>query len=218
MASHPTSHGAWTTRTAVQTSIAAQLATNHGHSWIYLDDALREAYLADADALIDQGMTPLWENPTIPDNPSPELEAEVFAFEHAMNWFTDYLDARHPDWRATGVLPASHIEEADPQDWDAWVSIAVTVSETARQLWSRRVADSTGIASVIEHTRRRLPPPPPSAPAAVRGGVLRDRVIAAAGATLAHRHGRRWLGLPAEARDAYAQDVESLMGLGLIVG
>jgi hypothetical protein len=210
-------NGPWTTRTSVRSSIAAQLATNHGHSWLYLDEDLRGHYLADADALIDQGMTPFWENPTIPEVPSPELEAEIFAFECAMTWFQDFIDARHPDWRETGILPASHIEEADPQDWDAWISVAVTVSETARQLWSRRLTETTGTAPIIEHARHRLTPPPPSAPAAIRGGVLRDRIIAAAGATLAHRHGRRWLDLPGDARAAYARDIESLMALGLVV-
>ncbi len=207
----------WADRDTVQSSIAAQLASNHGHSWIYMDDALRNEYLADADALISQGMTPYWEDPHIPANPSPQLEAEIFEFDCAMTWFMEYLDNSHPGWAENGQTPASHIEQADPRDWDAWVSVAVTASETAKQLWSQRLAEMSEIPPVTDTHRATLPPPAASAPPALLGGILRERVISAAGAALAHRHGRNWLDLPADARAAYASDVESLMAVGLVI-
>ncbi len=215
-------------RDDIQHIIAAQLALAHGRAttrtdeqgtWIYIPgDELRAAYFADADALIDQGLTPYWQPPRIPARPSPALEAEIFEFERAMAWFMEYLDERHPGWRESGHPPASHIEEADPLDWDAWVSVAVTASEVVRQLWSQRLTEITNVARPIETTRTPLPPPAVSAPPAAHGGVLRDRIITAAAATLAHRHGRRWIDLPTDLRAAYISDVEALMALGLIVG
>lgn len=209
--------GAWSRRDAIRASIAAQLAASHDRSWIEMADDLRREYLADADALIDQGLTPWWEEPTIPATPSAGLEAEIFEFDRAMTWFMDFLDARHPDWRQTGIMPSSHIEEADPQEWDAWVSVSVTVSEVARRLWSMRVAETSGTPEVVIGPRVPLPPAAASAPAAVRDGGVRDRVIAAVGATLAHRHGRRWMDLPSDLRAAYVRDVEALVSAGLTV-
>lgn len=213
----PVSKGAWSRRDAIRASIAAQLAASHDRSWIEMADDLRREYLADADALIDQGLTPWWEEPTIPATPSAGLEAEIFEFDRAMTWFMDFLDARHPDWRQTGIMPSSHIEEADPQEWDAWVSVSVTVSEVARRLWSMRVAETSGTPEVVIGPRVPLPPAAASAPAAVRDGGVRDRVIAAVGATLAHRHGRRWMDLPSDLRAAYVRDVEALVSAGLTV-
>ena len=165
--------GAWSRRDAIRASIAAQLAASHDRSWIEMADDLRREYLADADALIDQGLTPWWEEPTIPATPSAGLEAEIFEFDRAMTWFMDFLDARHPDWRQTGIMPSSHIEEADPQEWDAWVSVSVTVSEVARRLWSMRVAETSGTPEVVIGPRVPLPPAAASAPAAVRDGGVR---------------------------------------------
>ncbi|MBU8840233.1 hypothetical protein [Mycolicibacterium goodii] len=213
----PVGKGAWSRRDAIRASIAAQLAASHDRSWIEMADDLRREYLADADALIDQGLTPWWEEPTIPATPSAGLEAEIFEFDRAMTWFMDFLDARHPDWRQTGIMPSSHIEEADPQEWDAWVSVSVTVSELARRLWSMRVAETSGTPEVVIGPRVPLPPAAASAPAAVRDGGVRDRVIAAVGATLAHRHGRRWMDLPSDLRAAYVRDVEALVSAGLTV-
>lgn len=213
----PVGKGAWSRRDAIRASIAAQLAASHERSWIDMADDLRQEYLADADALIDQGLTPWWEEPKVPAAPSAELEAEVFEFDRAMAWFMDYLDARHPDWKQTGIMPSSHIEEADPQEWDAWVSVSVTVSEVARRLWSLRVAETSGTPEVVIGPRSPLPPAAASAPEAVRGGGVRDRVIAAVGATLAHRHGRRWMDLPSDLRAAYVRDVEALVSAGLTV-
>ena len=139
----------WSQRESIRASIAAQLAESHGDSWIGLPEADRVEYLADADALIDQGMTPFWVDPEIPAVVSPALEAEVFEFDRGMAWFMDYLDARHPDWKQTGVMPASHIEEAEPQEWDAWVSVAVTVSEVARRVWSQRMEAASGVPDTV---------------------------------------------------------------------
>ncbi len=207
----------WSQRESIRASIAAQLAASHADSWIHLSEADRGEYLADADALIDQGMTTYWVDPEIPAVVSPAMEAEVFAFDLGMAWFMDYLDARHPDWKQTGVMPASHIEEADPQEWDAWVSVAVTVSEVARRVWSQRMEAASGVPDTVMGSRAPLPAAAASAPPQVRGGGVRDRVIAAAGATLAQRHGRRWMDLPWDLKAAYVRDVESLISAGLMV-
>ena len=53
--------------------------------------------------------------------------------------------------------------------------------------------------------------------AGVRGGGVRDRVIAAIGATLANRHDRRWMDLPSDLKAAYVRDVEALIAAGLTV-
>lgn len=208
---------AWLRRESIQASIGAELAASHGRSWINMAEDLRREYLADADALIDQGMTPFWEEPEVPALVSPALEAEVFEFDRGMTWFMEYLNARHPDWQRTGVMPAAHIEEADPQEWDAWVSVAVPVSEVARRLWSQRKEAESGVPDMVMGSRAPLPAAAASAPPAVREGGVRDRVIAAAGATLAHRHGRRWMDLPSDLRAAYVRDVEALISAGLTV-
>lgn len=207
----------WSQRESIRASIAAQLADSHGKSWIQMSEADRDEYRADADALIDQGMTPYWVDPEIPAVVSPALEAEVFEFDRGMAWFMDYIDARHPDWKQTGVMPASHIEEADPQEWDAWVSVAVTVSEVARRLWSQRMEADSGVPDAVMGSRAPLPEAAASAPPAVRGGGVRDRVIAAIGATLANRHDRRWMDLPSDLKAAYVRDVEALIAAGLTV-
>jgi len=204
-------------RESIQAAIAAQLATGHGRAWGDIGEDLRWEYLADADALIAQGLTPFWEEPEIPRWVSPALEAEVFEFDRGMAWFMEFLDARHPGWERTGVLPASHIEEADPQEWDAWVSVAVTVSEVARRLWSQRMTATSGVPDTVMGSRAPLAAVAGSAPAEVRGGGVSARVSAAAGATLAHRHGRRWMDLPSDLRAAYLRDVESLTAAGLTV-
>ena len=207
----------WAQRESIRASIAAELAASHNDPWIGMSEADRQEYLADADALIDQGMTTYWVDPDIPAVVSPALQAEVFEFDRGMTWFMDYLDARHPDWKQTGVVPASHIEEADPEEWDAWVSIAVTVSEVARRLWSQGVEAATGVPDTVMGSRAPLPEAAASAPPQVRGGGVRDRVIAAAGATLAQRHGRRWMDQPSDLKAAYVRDVEALISAGLMV-
>lgn len=200
------------TREDLRASIAARLAGNHGSGWVSLPGEVQVEYLADADALIDQGMTPYWVDPDLGDTVSPALEAEVFEFDRSMEWFMSYLNTRHPHWRDTAVYPSSHIEQADPEEWDAWVTIAVSVSESARILWSRRFAAQTG--EPVAQARSPLPPVPSSAPPAAQT-VGRDRKAAAIGAVLAHRHGRRWMDLPSDLRAAYLSDAECLMQAGL---
>ena len=196
------------TREVLRAAVAEHLAANHGDVWMSLPNEVQAEYLRDADALIDQGMTPYWEDQDPGDTASPALEAEVFEFDRSMEWFMSYLNARHPHWRDTAVYPSSHIEEADPEEWDAWVTIAVAVSESARILWSRRFAAQTGES--VTATGSPLPPVPSSAPPAART-VGRDRVAAAIGAVLAQRHGRRWMDLPSDLRAAYVSDAVCLM-------
>ncbi|OHU72505.1 hypothetical protein BKG86_00085 [Mycobacteroides chelonae] len=204
------------TRDNLAASIAAQLAETHRQSWITMDMASRAEYLADAHALLDQGLTPLG----LPEdfhhlqNPSPELEAEAFEFGRAMEWFNTYLQARHPDWQRTGILPGAHMEQADPLDWDAWLTISVPATPTARALWSQRYELNTG-----EPRPTDTPPLPEisfSAPPPARD-IRGARTQAAIGAVLAHRHGRRWMDLPADIRSAYLNDARALMTVGLTV-
>lgn len=199
-------------RDGLRAAIAAQLASNHRCAWESLAAAVRADYLADADALIDQGMTPFWEDHDPGTTASPALEAEVFEFDRSMEWFMSYLNARHPHWRDTSVYPSSHIEESDPEEWDAWVTVAVSVSEAARILWSRRFATQTG--EPIPAQQSPLPPVPSSAPPAART-VRRDRAAAAIGAVLAHRHQRRWMDLPNDLRAAYVSDATCLIEANL---
>jgi len=201
------------TREQWRTAIAAQLAAGHGRPWNDVADRVRREYLTDADALIDQGMTPFWSDHHPGSVPSPALEAEVFEFDRSMEWFMSFLDARHPQWRQTRIYPSSHIEEADPVEWDAWVTIAVSVSEEARRLWAQRYAEQTGEPAAGE--RAPLAPPPASAPAAARD-VRRIRFATAVGAVLANRHQRRWMELPIDVKAAYLADAESLIGAGLL--
>jgi hypothetical protein len=195
-------------RATLQAAIGAQLATSHGRSWIALPDGVRADYLADAAALIEQGMTSYWEDHDPGAYPSAAVEAEAFEFDRAMTWFMEFLDARHPGWRATSVYPSAHIEEADPEEWDAWVTVAVSVSEEARLLWSRRFAEQTAVP--MPGVQSPLPPVPPSAPD-IAGTVTRERFAASVGAVLANRHGRRWMYLPSDVKRAYLADAYSLM-------
>ncbi|OHU47393.1 hypothetical protein BKG82_27690 [Mycobacteroides chelonae] len=199
-------------REELQVAIAAQLAAGHGTVWHTLGAEFRKEFMADAEALIDQGMTSYWVDDDPGDQPSPELEAEAFEFARAMDWFWGYLQARHPEQERTDVPPSSHIESADPQDWDAWVTIAVQVSGAARTLWSRRFTQQHG--EPLPPPSAALPPAAVSAPAAVHQ-VRRERTAAAIGAVLAHRHGRRWMELPEDLRAAYLVDANALISAGL---
>lgn len=200
-------------RENLQASIAAELATNHGRSWIYLHEGLRDEYLKDASALIDQGMTPYWENHDPGPSPSPELQAEAFELDRAMAWLMDYLAARHPESSATGVRPSAIMEESDPLDWDAWVTIAVNVSEAARLLWSRQFTELHG-----EPPPTPPPPPRPPAPSAPPSAqnVRRERFAATVGAVLANRHGARWIDLASDVRAGYLSDANALIDAGLM--
>jgi hypothetical protein len=205
--------GALSTRASLRASIASLLSANHGHSFTALPADVQADYLIDADALIDKGMTPYWPDQNPPAHPSPALEAEVFEFDRSMEWFMSFLDARHPDWRKTAVYPSAHIDEADPVEWDAWVTISVAVSEQALRLWMQRFADQTGVPPVGE--RSPMAAVPPSAPPASRG-VRRARTAAAIGAVLAHRHGRRWMDQPVDVKTAYLSDAYALIDAGLM--
>lgn len=204
----------YASRNDLAASIAAHLAETHHHSWITMDPATRSEYLADAKALIDQGLTPFGLPPEAHhiQHPSPALEAEAFEFGRAMEWFNDYLQARHPDWQHTGVLPAAHMEHADPTDWDAWLTISAAATPAARALWSQRYEHSTGEPRPSQSTPR--PKISTSAPPAAQN-IRRDRTAAAIAAVLAHRHGSRWMDLPLDVRGTYLIDAYALMDSGL---
>lgn len=199
-------------REELQVAIAARLAAEHGYVWHTMSGELRIEFLADAVALIDQGVTSYWVDDDPGVDPSLALEAEAFEFDRAMDWFWGYLEARHPGWERTELPPSSHIESSDPQDWDAWVTIAVQVSGAARMLWSRRFTQRHG--EPLPGPAAALAPAAVSAPSAVHQ-VRRERTAAVIGAVLAHRHGRRWMDLPSDLRAAYLADANALIGAGL---
>lgn len=203
---------ALSTRDGLQALIAEQLAASHGRAWASLPEDYRTDYLLDAAALIDQGMTPWWEDHTPPANPPAAMEADLFEFDRSMEWFMSFLDARHPEWTKTGLHPSALMEMADPVDWDAWVTISVAVSEEVRQLWSQRFAAQTGEAPPA--TQAPPLPVPASAPASTRE-VRLARFAAAIGAVLANRHRRRWMDVPSDLKAAYLKDAYSLMNAGL---
>ncbi|GAB4992611.1 hypothetical protein MAHJHV61_48340 [Mycobacterium avium subsp. hominissuis] len=199
-------------RAALEAAIAAHLAEGHGSSWAYLPEQTQAEYLKDAAALVDQGLTRIWEDRDPGPNPSPELEVEAAEFDRAMQWWVDFVHARHPGWdRAGGIDVSPEMEHLDPEDWDAWVSIAVTVSEEARRLYMREFEQLHGVTA---------PAPVPPAPAVASsppaaGHARRDRFATTVAAVLAFRHGQQWLRLPSDVREAYLRDARSLMAAGL---
>ena len=200
-------------RAELETSIAAHLANGHGRSWREQAADVRAAYLKDAAALIDQGLTPLWGDPVAEPVPSLALEVEAAEFDRAMQWWLDFVAARHPQWgSAGGVAVSPEMENLDPEDWDAWVSIAVTVSEAARRLYMLQFEQLHGVAA---------PAPSPPAPAVAvssppqADAVRRNRFATAVAAVLAFRHGRQWMALPTDTRAIYLRDAQSLIDAGL---
>ncbi|WP_408066361.1 MULTISPECIES: hypothetical protein [Mycolicibacter] len=201
-------------RRALESAIATRLATGHGRSWDGLTPNGRCSYLLDAAALIDQGLTSLWQDRDPGPFPALELEVEAAEFDRAMQWWIDYVGARHPEWGiAGGVMVSPEMENLDPEDWDAWVSIAVTVSEQARRLYMRQFEQLHGVAA---------PAPTPPAPAVAVSSmppavddVRRRRFATAVAAVLAHRHGREWMRQPSDVRAAYLNDADLLIDSGL---
>ncbi|ORW08500.1 hypothetical protein DQP56_00800 [Mycolicibacter senuensis] len=200
-------------RRVLQSAIATRLASGHGRHWDSLSDNGRADYLRDAAALIDQGMTALWEDRDPGPFPSLELEVEAAEFDRAMQWWIDFVSARHPGWgHAGGVAVSPEMENLDPEDWDAWVSIAVSVSDQARRLYMRQFEQLHGVPA---------PAPSPPAPAVAVScppavdGVRRHRFATAIAAVLAHRHGREWMRQPSDVRAAYVNDANRLIDAGL---
>lgn len=200
-------------RAALEDSIGAHLANGHGRPWQELTVDVRAAYLKDAAALIDQGLTTLWDVPVLDAAPSIALEVEAAEFDRAMQWWLDFVVARHPQWGSEGGVAVSpEMENLDPEDWDAWVSIAVTVSEQARRLYMQQFEQLHGV---------RAPAPSPPAPAVAvssppqADAVRRNRFATAVAAVLAFRHGRQWMQLPSDTRAAYLRDAQSLIDAGL---
>lgn len=199
-------------RSTWEASIAAQLAEGHSRSWVYLPEHVRVEYLKDAAALVDQGVTPIWRDHDPGANPSLELQVEAAEFDRAMQWWIDFVHARHPGWAQRGGVDVSpQMEDLDPEDWDAWVSIAVTVSEEARQLYMREFEQLHGVAAPAPMAPAALSVSSPPAARQARW----DRFAVTVAAVLAHRHGRQWLQLAADVREGYLHDARSLMAAGL---
>ncbi|WP_301158757.1 hypothetical protein [Mycolicibacterium fortuitum] len=189
--------------------IAQQLAAGHGRAWEATDIEGQALYLADAEEVVNQGLGSYWQDPGWPPAVlSPEMEAEVFAFDQAVAWFYRFLDERH------GHAPGDHPAAAfnDPVDWDAWVTVLCTTSELVRRAWSRRVVQQGNHNESVEPASVMGPM---STPDHGSPEMLRSRVAAAIGATLAHRHGRRWMDLPQEMRDLYLLDAYGVIDKGL---
>lgn len=186
--------------------IARQLAEGHGRPWDGMDDVTQVAYLADAEAVVDQGLGSSWQDPGEPPAAlTPAMEAEVFAFDQAVAWFYQYLESRHGP-----VDLATAAELNDPADWDAWVSVLAGTSELIRRAWSRRIS-----GDAADPNASNTAPPPLSEPDAANPAQSRYRLGVAIAATLANRHGYRWLDLSRDRRELYLRDADLLIESGL---
>jgi hypothetical protein len=141
-------------RATLQAAIAAQLATGHSRSWVGLSDRVRADYLADADALIEQGMTSYWEDHDPGEYPSAVVEAEAFEFDRAMTWFMEFLDARHPGWRETNVYPSEQTAEPMPGAQSPLPPVPSSAPNIAGTVTRDRFAAAVGAVLANRHSRR----------------------------------------------------------------
>lgn len=201
-----------TGRGELQIEIAARLAAERGQTWHTVSPEVRRGLLGDADSLIIQGLTPHWDEPAV-EGPSVELEVEAFEFDRALEWLIGYLEERHPEMWRDGQMPTVRVDDADPDDWDGWVSAAAQASPAARQLWARTHQQSRAARLFGDVTDNPAAPRAQSAQHPRAG--QRDRVAAAIGAVLAHRNGQQWVGLARSSRAGYLSEANALIDAGL---
>lgn len=194
----------------LQVRIAKQLADGHGRQWSELDSSMQAAYLGDAEELIDQGLAVHWQDPGDPPQVlTPHLEAEVFAFDQAVEWFYGFLEGRHP---GGGGAAAD-----DPVVWDAWMTVVVQTSELVRRAWAERITTTQPAAEPARRVLDAQAALALSMPDFATEPVMHERVLTAICAVLAQCHGQRWMDMPERRRALYRRDAQLLIDHDLTV-
>lgn len=201
-------------RDVLALAIARHRASHHGREWGRLPARVCADYMTDSVALIERGLTPIVEDHDPGPTPAISVEVEAVEFDQAMQWWVQYVYARHGGTGSPGAdwVPSGDMEQMDAEDWDAYMSIAVTVSEGARLLYEQRFAQMHGLSTPapgpVAPTRAAASAPPAA-------DVRRHRIATAIAAVLAYRHGHGWMQCPSDVRAAYLSDAYSLIEAGL---